>query len=150
MGTLQVNLLRYAGRFAAIYVLIKVVLFAVLFIALQFFQTEIPVKHVAFVAPLVTAMLVGQRLFKREGARLIGGKLHKLTGLCLLIIIAIDAPLGYLAFPDIEGLSDIMGLIIGLVLFFAFLAYWSIFFGYRIGFGTAEKEAAKRDARNAG
>ncbi|KZK99673.1 hypothetical protein PsAD5_01314 [Pseudovibrio sp. Ad5] len=144
MGTLQVSLLRYVGRFAAIYILIKVVLFVALLIALQFFRTEIPLKHVAFAVPLVTAMLVGQGLFKREGARLIGRKLHKLTGLCLLIIIAIDVPFGYLAFPDIEGLSDIMGLIIGLLLFFAFLAYWSIYFGYRIGFRTAEKEAARK------
>lgn len=146
MDTKQVSLLLYAGRFAVIYILIKVVIFATALIALQFFQTELPLQHVAFVAPLATAVLVGQGLFKREGARLSGGKLHKLTGLCFLILVAIDVPFAFLAFQDIEGRSDVIGLVIGIVLFFAFLAYLSIFLGYRMGFGIAEKEAAKKQA----
>jgi len=146
MGTLQVSLLKYAGRFAAILVFIKVLLFVVLLIALHFFEAEIPLGHAAFAMPLLIAMLVGQQVFNREGARLIGAELHKLTTLCFLIVLIIEFPLAYLAFPEIEGLSGVMGVMIGLGLIFAFLGYWAIFIGFKIGFRLAEKEAARKRA----
>ncbi|WP_152986833.1 ABZJ_00895 family protein [Pseudovibrio sp. POLY-S9] len=144
LDTLQISLFRYAGRFAAIFVFVKVLLFVVLLIALHFFEAEIPLSHAAFAMPVLIAMLLGQGLFKREGARLIGPELHKLTALCFLIVLSIDVPLAYLAFPEFEGLAGVMGVMIGFGLFFSFLGYWAIFIGFKIGFRLAEKEAARK------
>ncbi|KZL05105.1 hypothetical protein PsAD2_04460 [Pseudovibrio axinellae] len=144
MDRSQINLWNYAGRFTAIYIASKLLLFVVLLIGFTFFDVELPLKFAAYVIGMVASMLTGQAIYKKHGVRIEGAALFKLTALCLLAATAIDGVSVYFALPSIDGILESAGLLIGMVLFTAFISFWMIWFGFRLGFKTALKEEAKQ------
>ncbi|WP_063290458.1 MULTISPECIES: DUF4440 domain-containing protein [unclassified Pseudovibrio] len=150
MDRSQIALLRYAGHFTSIYALFVAVFFAFMMLNFIVWEVELPLHYVDWIVVIICGERVGQTIYKRNATGLEGVGLYKLSGLCLLGIVAIDIIFTLLAIlvdSRLEWIPKTAVEYVFSIIFPAIFIFWMIWFGFKWGFRTAEQKAAKRAAK---